>query len=306
MPSTRLLLALLLALLGAPASAQNRFHPPIRLEMISAGSSTEPDADYVVLRLDLSPSGTCTLDGVAVTLEDARGRLLPCFVRLEGPPPRPSGVVLIATPQAEATLGLRADYVTTCAEIPVESGRVCVVRGTRAYDCVAYGQYTGDNGAGGPPVDGLPLDRTLVRIQATGYNQTDWQSTPTADPGGLLADRTLETCATDGGSASSTDAGSDVFCPPRPDGGLCPTTRFQPLDGGMADGAAAPSDAGTDGGRGSVTSPGGAGAFTSPPRGSSCCNAGGPGAAVFFLPLAGIYALRRRRPDRPRPRPERD
>jgi uncharacterized protein (TIGR03382 family) len=306
MPTTRILSALLLALLVSPARAQSLFHPPIRLEMISAGSSAEPDADYVVLRLDLSGPGACTLDGVAVTLEDARGQLLPCFVRLEGPPPRTTGVVLVATPRAEEALGLRADYVTTCAEVPLESGRVCVVRGTKAYDCVAYGQYTGDNGAGGPPADGLPLDRTLVRVQATGYNQTDWQSTPTADPGSLLADRPLQACATDGGPAPSVDAGSDVFCPPRPNGSLCPTTRFQPLDGSATDGGATPSDGGADGGRGSTTSPGGGSAFENPPEGSSCCNAGGPGAAVFFLPLAGIYALRRRRRDEARPRSPRD
>ena len=81
-----------------------------------------------------------------------------------------------------------ASSPTSCCR-PASSARspaACATRSSPAtaspaVDCVAYGDFTGDNGAFGPPTPLTPDNRALQRVRASGRNRTDW--TTRARPG---------------------------------------------------------------------------------------------------------------------------
>ncbi len=287
--TTGMTIGLLLALWTTPASAQLA-----RLWEVSTALA-DADGQYVILRVQ----DLCTMDGLALVVEDAAGDSQGCFLRFEGPPPVFTGYVFISISGAEDVYGYPPDYLARCTPLARESGRICLVNPTGLIDCLAYGQFTGDNGPWGAPAEGLLPNQSLVRSQTLGLNQVDWQRSASARPGNLLSNRLLPpggvVCTnTDGGSPPPVDGGLDPNYLLAPDGTLCPTERFGVVG---SDGGTGPT---TDGGTGPIADGGvpitGGGNSTPYERPSSCCNVSSGQTAMIFLPL-GFLALwpRRRR-----------
>jgi hypothetical protein len=79
------------------------------------------------------------------------------------------------------------DIVLPTGLLSPTGGRVCYraadVFGTfKTIDCLAYGSFSGDNGAFGSAVRTAPTNRSLDRVRYTGVNRTDWQSTLIPSP----------------------------------------------------------------------------------------------------------------------------
>ncbi|MDF1562415.1 MAG: hypothetical protein P1V51_05185 [Deltaproteobacteria bacterium] len=282
-------LGLLAALLPSLALAQSS----VMLWELSPGSPDVGDADYVVLRV----SDACSLDGLALVVEDSSGASQGCYLRFEGPSPVANGYVLVGGAGLEDAISLAPDFLAECAALSPESGRLCLVDGSGLLDCVAYGQFTGDNSGFGAPADGILSGQALQRVQTTGYNATDWLRSPSADPSLLFQGRVLPpgglTCSTDGGSGGGDGGTLDPTYLEFPGGGLCPTTALgqggTSTDGGTSDGGTT-----SDGGGGGGPPSGGGGSIPYERSGCGCGADRSPAAAplwalglLFLLPLFG-------------------
>jgi hypothetical protein len=111
--------------------------------------------------------------------------------------------VLIATRALAGLTGLEPDFVLPPGMLAPRAGRVCYrvnapqddPNTVGVVDCVAYGDFTGDNGAFGPPTSITPDDRSLQRIDFTGRNRADWTGVlspaPETNAGNSLPLRTI-------------------------------------------------------------------------------------------------------------------
>jgi hypothetical protein len=112
--------------------------------------------------------------------------------------------VLVATARLGELIGVTPDIVLSEGELEPLRGRVCYRAddGTGQFetiDCVAYGEFSGGNGTYGRPLRATPDNRSLVRVDDSGTNRTDWKTNLTPTPrtnGG--AERTMATlCGND-------------------------------------------------------------------------------------------------------------
>jgi len=280
--------------------APHRAKAAITLWQISPGTTAAPDAQYAILMM----SNVCSLDGIAIATEDSAGLPEGAFIRLSGAPPLRDGLLYLATPAAEALYNFPADQVASCAGLPVDSGRVCIFSEAGQGDCVAFGQFLGDNGNFGAPAVGVQLDQVLSRVATTGNNLSDWARGGNSDPTLPLNARVLPAnpviCDQDGGTGSSdagldagADGGSDASVDAAylnyPDGGQCPLNTSDAGPGGSDAGGGV--DRVTTGGGGG----GGGGSWPQNSSSGSCCQGSVSNAALFMLPLFFSSAWRRRR-----------
>lgn len=148
----------LLLTLSPPARAT--FHLMV-IEEIYAGHPAAPDAHYVVLRMTSSRQQYVAGHGIVTFLPDgAPGPLFGVFAADAA-----SGLagrrILMATQQAVDFFGIAADHVTA-GRLFFPSGRVCFSSQLEV-DCLAYGEYTGDNGEYGQPAAALQPGLALHR-----------------------------------------------------------------------------------------------------------------------------------------------
>jgi len=108
--------------------------------------------------------------------------------------------ILVATERAAAVTGVTPDFVLPEGLLAPRSGRLCyqVTNASgdhQAVDCLAYGGFTGDNGAFGNATALTPDDRSLERIEITGNNEDDWRGglrpTPQNNAGSAVTLATL-------------------------------------------------------------------------------------------------------------------
>lgn len=126
-----------------------------------------PRAQYVGLRMYSKDQGI--VSGKAIAAQNADGSKAPNFGTFDhnitgnveaGAP------VLVGTPEAQALFGIPFDQVVT-GHLVFPDGRVCYAGST---DCVAYGDFTGNNGLFGTPAVRPELGQALVRISQSNDN----------------------------------------------------------------------------------------------------------------------------------------
>lgn len=162
----------LLMMLSPPARAT--FHLMV-IEEIYAGHPAAPEAHYVVLRMTSSRQQYVAGHGIVTFMPD--GTPGPLFGEFAND--ASSGLagrrILMATQQAVDFFGIAADHVTT-GRLFFPSGRVCWSSQLEV-DCLAYGEYTGDNGEYGQPAAALEPGLALHRIffdELADNNATDF------------------------------------------------------------------------------------------------------------------------------------
>ena len=92
-----------------------------------------------------------------------------------------NATILVATERLGQFTSLTPDLELPEGLMAPENGRVCYeaddgAGGFETIDCVAYGKYTGERDGFGKPVAATPANRSLVRVDDTGINRTDWQA----------------------------------------------------------------------------------------------------------------------------------
>ncbi len=133
------------------------------IDEIYPGSFAHPDAQYVVLRSTFV--GQNFLPGHPIKTFDAQGNPGPDFGIFTFPIPENAdngARYLMATPEAVALFGIAATQVVT-GRLPFPSGRICF--DSAFVDCVAYGDFTGNNGIYLGPAAALVRQRALKRTQ---------------------------------------------------------------------------------------------------------------------------------------------
>ncbi|HYD50886.1 MAG TPA: hypothetical protein VEB21_21195 [Terriglobales bacterium] len=177
MVSRRRLLAVLssitLVLRAGPAWAP--FHLVV-IEEVFFGTPACPEAQYVMLRT--IQAGQTLVAGQMVNVQTADGSAAPAFGTFTAHLPNSGAEVamIIGTAAAEELFGIAFDAVVE-GDLAFPDGRVCFGRfgpPIAPVDCVAYGNFTGDNSGHGAPAAAPPLGMALVRIAETDEDSTDF------------------------------------------------------------------------------------------------------------------------------------
>jgi len=138
-----------------------------------------------------------------------------------------TATVLVATQRLGQLTGLTPDLELPDDVMAPENGRVCYraqdeFGAFETIDCVAYGNYTGERDGFGKPVAATPTNRSLVRIDDTGNNRTDWEAVLEARPqtnAGLVS--IMPTQCGDGTISLGEDCDGDDL-----DGATCTSLGF--------------------------------------------------------------------------------
>jgi hypothetical protein len=171
----RLGLLLGAAILLHAGKAWAPFHDVV-IEEVFFGTEDCPDAQYVKLRT-LS-FGQTLVFGQRMRTQLADGTAADDFGRFTSNLNNSqAGVAMImGTAAAAALFGMTFDEVVT-GRLVQPDGRVCFALfgpPTAPVDCVAYGNYTGDNGAHGSPAVAPVAGMALVRQSETNDNAADF------------------------------------------------------------------------------------------------------------------------------------
>jgi len=170
------LVAIILA--AALGRAEASFHFMV-IEEVYPGSFLHPEAQYVVLRSTFSSQNL--LNTHAIKTWDAAGNPLSDFgVFDHNETNTANGAHYIMATQAAVNLFQFTASQVVSGSLPFPSGRICWAPFLTDYvDCVAYGNFTGNNGPWGTPAvspGGLVLQKALerIRIVTPHNNSTDY------------------------------------------------------------------------------------------------------------------------------------
>jgi hypothetical protein len=144
------------------------------VDQVFLGSADCPNAQYVMMRM-LAPQQRF-VNGQKVTTQNADGSAAADFGSFGGNVPNGNtgDAVIMGTSDAAALFGIAMDQETSGTLI-LPDGRVCFgMFGAGPVDCVAYGNYTGDNSGGGTPAVAPQLGMALVRQANTMNDMTDF------------------------------------------------------------------------------------------------------------------------------------
>jgi hypothetical protein len=160
----------IVVLLAQASSALASFHI-MDVQEIYFGSATAPNAQYVMLVEDAA--GQTLVGGKAVDLQDATGASAGTFGTFSANVSNGAAGdnIIIGTAEAQALFGITFDQVVPAANLPFPSGRVTWAGTVYA---VAYGNYTGGNGAFGSPAPTPALGFTLVEATDSNHNSLDF------------------------------------------------------------------------------------------------------------------------------------
>ncbi|MEO8602973.1 MAG: hypothetical protein ABI629_10380 [bacterium] len=164
------------------------------IEQVFFGTPECPNAQYVMLRtlagfqvfVDTQTMPAQTADGSSAGLFGTFTHTMANTA---------AGVrIIMGTAQAAQLFGLTMDEEVS-GHLVVENGRICfgLFQGG-VVDCVAYGDYTGDNGIFGDPATAPSAGQALSRIAATGNNAGDFASAAAAPFNNAGASGTLGSC----------------------------------------------------------------------------------------------------------------
>lgn len=165
------LLAATLLLHAQPAFAP--FHLTV-IEQVFFGTENCPNAQFVVLRTQ--DSGQIFVQNQTIAVQNADGSdagLFGTFTRNLTDNPGEGVAILMATAEAEGLFGITADEVAS-GQLVFPDGRVCFGEFDGPVDCVAFGNFTGNNTGFGSPAVQPQLGMALVRQSETGDNSADF------------------------------------------------------------------------------------------------------------------------------------
>jgi len=144
------------------------------------------------------------VSGQEVRVQNADGSAAPVFGRFAGNLPNPDrGVaMLIATADAQELFGIAADQLAS-GTLASPAGRICF---SGSNDCVAYGDFTGDNTGFGSPAAAPGPGQALVRIANDHDNSTDFAAGPALpeNNAGTTGSSEGRTCRVDAGTPTPT------------------------------------------------------------------------------------------------------
>jgi hypothetical protein len=146
------------------------------IEQVFFGTADCPNAQYVMLRTQAPGQILVGTTMQSFRTQTADGSAAADFGQFsENPSNGDSGVaILMGTADAETLFGLTMDQVVD-GHLVFADGRVCFgMFNNLPVDCVAYGAYTGDNGAFGSPAPTPQLGMSLARRSNTSDNATDF------------------------------------------------------------------------------------------------------------------------------------
>jgi hypothetical protein len=172
-----MVMAAVLATAGV-ARAQGR----IALDEVVGSWQADDTIQYVELRmLDGGQNGIANV--AALVFDDATGstdtrRVL--FFTQNVVRGIQDAKILVASTKARDLASVQPDFLLPAGFLQPKNGRVCyavnTANGLVNVDCVAYGEFKGDNGTLGPPTTRTPDNRALQRIAYTGRTRADWTS----------------------------------------------------------------------------------------------------------------------------------
>jgi hypothetical protein len=117
----------------------------------------------------------------ALVFEDATGSNQQTFLFTKNVAVGTVGAsVLIGTARLGELAQLVPDLILPNGFLSPEGGRVCYRASDElgefeTIDCLAYGDFSGNNGTFGPAVRAAPTNRSLDRVRYTEINRTDWE-----------------------------------------------------------------------------------------------------------------------------------
>jgi hypothetical protein len=173
MRSRVLQIVLVAAVLLSAGRAFAPFHLAV-IDQVFLGSADCPNAQYVVMRT--LAAGQNFVQGQTVRAQHGDGSMAAVFATFAmNMPNGASGArFIVGTAEAAGLFGLTLDQTAT-GTLDVGSGRVCFgLSAGNPVDCVAYGDFTGDNGSRGAPAPAPPAGMALVRQSNTGTNADDF------------------------------------------------------------------------------------------------------------------------------------
>ena len=166
--------------LAAPAAAQNS----VALEEVLARWQGDDQVQFVELHM-LAAGQNQLSNGAGLVFFDAAGSAATARIfrfQLPDPTVATAGArVLIATARLATVAGVTADYVLEPGVLAPGGGRVCYFTASTS-DCVAYGNFSGDNGDFGRPTRLTPDNRSLDRVDHSGDSRADWDTALSPTP----------------------------------------------------------------------------------------------------------------------------
>lgn len=211
-------------------TAQASF-PQVVVDQIFFGSTNCPSAQYVQLRT-LS-AGQTAVQNQSVTTENSDGSSAPDFGTFASNPtgnPGPGATMLIGTADAQVLFGIAMDQVVS-GTLPFSDGRICFSNLNGPADCVAYGNFAGDNSGFGNPAVSPQLGMALVRLSGTDDNSADFALGTPAPENNAGSVGSLGTCPAPSATPTATAAGTLLPSPsetPAPTPTELPTATATP------------------------------------------------------------------------------
>jgi hypothetical protein len=138
------------------------FHVVV-VDQVFFGTADCPNAQYVMMRM--LASSMQFINGQKVRAQNADGSAAPDFGTFNGNAPHgmAGDAFIMGTSDAAALFGIAMDQETSGMLVRPD-GRVCYgFFGSGPVDCVAYGNYTGDNTGGGSPAVAAQFGMALIR-----------------------------------------------------------------------------------------------------------------------------------------------
>jgi hypothetical protein len=194
------LLVLALAVLSGAAQADGRL---ITIDEILGSWQGDDEIQFVELRTRASGQNLMAGAELEIFGGDA-------IQHLRFPAPLPNDLadthILIATERLANLAGLDPDFTIQPGILQSRNGRICYrapdpfAGGTSRVDCVAYGDFSGDNDEFGAPTPITPDNRSLQRVQLLRNNRADFRGVLDPTPENSLGQRAVlrTTCVNDG------------------------------------------------------------------------------------------------------------
>jgi hypothetical protein len=170
------------------------------IEQVFFGTADCPNAQYVMLRT--TAPGQVLVAGQTFPAQNADGSSAGNFATFADSLSNGDlgAAMLVATADAATLFGITPDQVAS-GNLVFADGRICFgMFGVLPVDCVAYGNFTGDNGNNGSPAVRPELGMALVRQSASMNNSADFALGAPAPGNNAGQTGSLGTC---GGTAAT-------------------------------------------------------------------------------------------------------
>jgi hypothetical protein len=161
-----------------PAAAD--FHL-MKVDEVFAGTTTQPNADFVELRMTAADQGN--VSGHGLILYDAFGTAMRCDLPADVVNEASGAPILLGTTEYDAVMDPSPDF-TIPPLLHADGGAVC----WESIDCAAWGTFSGTTTtpAGTPESGGIPPGTSIQRVADTNNSDADFidQPSPMPEPNG--------------------------------------------------------------------------------------------------------------------------